>query len=82
MVHIQHRVHVTDPDKNKHFATMRLVFLAQSTNKLAKAAIGWLPVDGFEKTVPTVLARESKRKSLGQNYVKLEIYDADWIVIM
>ena len=63
-MHIQHQVHVGDPDKRKHFATLRVVFLAKGTDELAKGK-GWLPLDSFETGVPTVIAREAESKSIG-----------------
>ena len=65
VVHIQHRVHVGDPDKHKHFATLRIVFLAEGADKLDSDKGGWLPLEGFETTVPTVVARETGSKSIG-----------------
>ena len=66
VVHIQHRVHVGSPDKSQHFATLRLVFLAQGTGKCPKdKKSSWLPVDGFETAVPTVVAHSLTSKSIG-----------------
>ena len=66
VVHIQHRVHVGSPDKGQHFATLRLVFLAKGTKKCAKnKKAKWLPVDGFETAVPTVVAHSLSSKSIG-----------------
>ena len=65
VVHIQHRVHVSDPDKRKHFATLRMVFLAEGADKVGSGKGGWVSLEGFETGVPTVIARETGSKSIG-----------------
>lgn len=65
VVHIQHRVHVGDSDKRKHFATLRMVFLAEGADKGESGKGVWLSLEGFETGVATVLARETGSKSIG-----------------
>ena len=65
VVHIQHRVHVSDPNKKRHFATLRTVFLAEGNDKLVKnEMLKWQTVDSFDTAVPSVLAGQLG-KSLG-----------------